>query len=294
MPVKEYITILAEATVSLSKDAEADAASAIDRKHLRSTTRAKMAGGIFPLASRTFRWAVKMCYHTYSLSCSTGSLRIFRIPGEAMAFAGRGMLMFLIMNLAAASLSGETPAVPPHSLPGSTWTVLEDFESVQNWKLARPRFSDQSARLGRDGPMSGPYAGSKGFASLLFRGNSATPAILEPPAPIKLGDYSQRLSLYVYGWNQPVRMTLLLRDRNGKLARSAPQSLQFEGWKRLEIELPDELQRRPEGPFQEFYIELMGLELRPVYDETIPVRASVDDLRLLSAPALKLPAPFSQ
>tara|TARA_Y100001935_G_scaffold244578_1_gene237153 strand:+ start:506 stop:775 length:270 start_codon:yes stop_codon:yes gene_type:complete len=89
-------------------------------------------------------------------------------------------------------------------------------------------------------------------------------------------------------------MTLLLRDRNGKLARSAPQSLQFEGWKRLEIELPDELQRRPEGPFQEFYIELMGLELRPVYDETIPVRASVDDLRLLSAPALKLPAPFSQ
>ena len=97
------------------------------------------------------------------------------------------------------------------------------------------------------------------------------------------------ISLFLYGWNQPARLTLILRDRDGKQIRSSSTGLSFKGWKRVELELPASVRRQPDGPFQEWYLELMGLEVRPLYNETIAVRLSMDDLFVLSAPAIQLP-----
>ncbi|MBR33319.1 MAG: hypothetical protein CMN77_18610 [Spirochaetaceae bacterium] len=215
----------------------------------------------------------------------------FRMPGRRIYLS---RIIAAIMVLFPVLLKGELPQVPDNSLPGSTWIVLENFSNSPGWKLNRPKFSDQSGNLDYSGLTEGPYAGSGDYLSLLFRGNRATPAILEPPEPIRLSGYAQSLAVFVYGWDQPVRMTLILRDRNGKQVRSGTTSLKFHGWKRLEIQLPPTVKRQPDGPFQTWYMELLGLEIRPIYNDTIPVRLSVDDLLLLTAPAIQLPEPMQK
>ncbi len=211
-----------------------------------------------------------------------------RRPGGAF------LILFLLWFSTAVSAEPRPPEIPDHALPHSYWSLLEGFEQNRKWNLNRPRFSDQSGNLEYTGLSEGPYAGSGVYLSLLFRGNRATPAILEPDSPMKLSGFAQEISLFVYGWDQPVRMTLILRDRKGRQVRSSSSNLQFQGWKRLSVALPPTIARQPEGPFQEWYMELLGIELRPIYNETLAVRLSIDDLFLLSAPAIQLPEPMRQ
>lgn len=184
--------------------------------------------------------------------------------------------------------------IPEDALPGSSWKLLDDFENPARWTLKRPKFSDQTGSVQVSDLQRGPFAGSGRYLSMLFRGRQPTPAILEPEAPIQLPGYSQYVSIYVYGWDQPVRLGLILLDRNGKKQRVGAESLQFQGWKRTVFKLPDELRRRPRGPFQEWYLHLVGIEIRPIYNSILTVRLSLEDLRVLSAPPLQLAPPMGE
>ncbi|MCB1170752.1 MAG: hypothetical protein KDK25_10475 [Leptospiraceae bacterium] len=187
-----------------------------------------------------------------------------------------------------------TPGIPADALPGSRWEALDNFEAPGRWELQRPKFSDQSESIQASDLFDGPYAGSGAYISVLFQGSRSTPAVLEPQQPIRLPGFCQNLGLFVYGWNQPVRMILVLKDRNGRKVRSGSQSLQFEGWQRIQFELDHNLERKPAGPFQDWYLELVGLEISPIYEDSLPVRFSLDDLMVLTAPPLKLAPPVGK
>ena len=285
MPVKEDISVGAECAFRGTESKATLAAIPRVQKPRTGTTEANRPAFGFGAAMSTYRGIIERENHCLQ-RCS--GARTFRI---AILLAG------LFACFAPAHLNAEPvdpgskskQEVPAQSLPGSKWKSLESFESDHSWSLQRPKWSDHSSSLESSGLSNGPYSGSGLYVSLAFRGRRSTPAILEPKSPVVLGDYAQRLSLWVYGWDQPVELRLILKDRQGLIHRVKGASLQFSGWKRLDLELPWQLNRRPESPMQDWYLELVGLELRPVYDEQLNVRLSVDELELLSAPAMQLP-----
>lgn len=270
-----------------SRIAPAAAPAAIQRDWCTLYTESAIR--VFFFAYRALIGTVKMNHY---IKGSARGVLLAAFSDSSLKGFGRGPLAAFILALCLFPFMksrADSPPLPENCIPGSRWTLLDTFDSPGSWSLVRPKFSDQTANLNSSGLSAGPYSGSGAYLSLLFRGNSSTPAILEPEKPIRLNEYSQMISLFLYGWNQPARLTLILRDRDGKQIRSSSTGLSFKGWKRVELELPASVRRQPDGPFQEWYLELMGLEVRPLYNETIAVRLSMDDLFVLSAPAIQLP-----
>lgn len=205
----------------------------------------------------------------------------------------RTLLFLLLLTLSggAASLSSNTYP-PPYDAKGgvAAWeallteqgdrynlTVLEPFESLRQYRPYAPSTELAETRYVYQIPddpaftiehrLVGAYSEiDSDSQSLLVQCSFTTPGRqhfeIRPAEPLRIYGQPFRLSLWVHSQGYPHRLEFMFRNADGRPVRVDAGSLNWKGWRRLDLTLPAELNRPGKRIAHRFGAQLEGIVIR--------------------------------
>lgn len=142
--------------------------------------------------------------------------------------------------------------------------VIADFESAERaWRLRVRSPDDGAGDVGLSNLEAPPVAGSQRYLYVAFRGPGASGFYIEPPAPVALQGYVQRVEIWVYGGGRPDELYASVVDRRGRSFLLFLGALNTRGWRKLSATIPaDAIQRAPTAARGDEGLSVRGLYVR--------------------------------
>ncbi len=142
--------------------------------------------------------------------------------------------------------------------------LIANFESADApWRIRVRSPDDGAGDAGLSDLEAPPVAGSQRYLYVAFRGPGASGFYIEPPAPVRLQGYVQRLEVWVYGGGRPDELYASVVDRRGRSFLLLMGQLNVRGWRKLSTAIPAEaIQRAPSAAAGDEGLSVRGLFVR--------------------------------
>ncbi len=142
---------------------------------------------------------------------------------------------------------------------------LEDFES-SSYGDANLRYrisGDQKAGAAIRDVFPSPSPKSSKYLGVKLYGRQGDYLTVTPPKKIIIKQYCRAISLWVYGKNFSGELSLMLIDAEGRPHRLIVGKLNFIGWRKMTVQLNDDIAQEDKYLSQKREIELKSLLYNP-------------------------------
>lgn len=151
--------------------------------------------------------------------------------------------------------------------------AVETFETSQyteqNIKIQAAK--DEKAELQLRSDYPAPLKESKKYLGVKVHGKNGNNVTITPTKPLEITDYSQSLSVWVYGKNFSGELSMLVRDATGQNRRFIFGKLNFLGWRKLTVTIPKDFQQEDKYLSQAKTIAIVNIQYNP--GRTTPLKS---------------------
>jgi hypothetical protein len=143
--------------------------------------------------------------------------------------------------------------------------AVETFETSQyganNIKIQAAK--DERAELQIRSDYPAPLKESKKYLGVKVHGKNGNNVIITPTKPLEISEYTQSLSVWVYGKNFSGELSMLVRDATGQNRRFIFGKLNFLGWRKLTVTIPKDFQQEDKYLAQAKAIAIVNIQYNP-------------------------------
>jgi hypothetical protein len=162
----------------------------------------------------------------------------------------------------------EAPAAPAEDIVSDQVyreIAVETFETSQytekNIKITAAK--DERADLQMRSDYPAPLKESKRYLGVKVHGKNGNNVTITPTKPLEVTDYTQSLSVWVYGKNFSGELSMLVRDATGQNRRFIFGKLNFLGWRKLTVTIPKDFQQEDKYLSQAKTIAIVNIQYNP-------------------------------
>ena len=151
--------------------------------------------------------------------------------------------------------------------------TLEDFETTvyADKDITYTKSKDQKAGAAIRDDFPAPIGNSKKYLGLKIFGKRGDALTVNPPKPITIDKYCRSISMWVYGKNFSGELSIFLKDAEGRTHRLSLGKLNFVGWRKLAVKLPDDIAQEDKYLTQKRVVELIKILYLPGNTGRLPL-----------------------
>ncbi|MDY6970236.1 MAG: flagellar filament outer layer protein FlaA [Spirochaetota bacterium] len=152
--------------------------------------------------------------------------------------------------------------------------TLEDFEKTEYTEkniIYFSRSEEEKAGISMRTDYPAPIKNSKKYLGIKLYGKQGNAIQIIPAKKITIDKYCRSISMWIFGKNFAGELSMIIKDANMKAHRLIIRKLNFIGWRKLIIKLPDKIAQEDARLTKKMNIEIIKFIYKPGTPTRLPI-----------------------
>lgn len=151
--------------------------------------------------------------------------------------------------------------------------TVEDFETTTytDKDITFTKSKDQKAGAAIREDFPAPIGNSKKYLGLKIFGKRGDALTVNPSRKLAIDKYCRTISMWVYGKNFSGELSIFVSDANGRTHRLSFGKLNYLGWRKLTVKIPDDVAQEDKYLTQKREIVIIKILYLPGNTDRLPI-----------------------